>query len=83
MCHCLCLVSLQVTLLNTEFPFLLDRPVTTMAFAPDQASVLVTAHGTSDPDPEATMTSDLVTSRTFLCVWNVGQPSRPGKVGFF
>ena len=70
-----------MTLLNTEYPFLLGRPVTSMAFAPDQTSVLVTAHGVAtNVDPDATMTSDLVTARTFLCVWNVAQPSRPGKV---
>ena len=57
---CNFLLFLQVTLLNTEFPFLLDRPVTTMAFAPDQASVLVTAHGTSDPDPEEDTDDELL-----------------------
>ena len=35
----------KVTILNTELDFLSNRPITSLAFAPDQPSVLLTAHG--------------------------------------
>lgn len=67
----------RVTLLNTDFDFLHDRSVTQLAFAPDQAALLITAHGALEDEEEDEEEDE---SRVFLCVWNVSQPSQPQKV---
>lgn len=71
----------KVTILNTDMDFLLDRPVTSLAFAPDQSAILLTAHGNLDMDGEqgATTLANF-SADTYLCVWNVSQPSAPNKV---
>ncbi|TRY78803.1 hypothetical protein TCAL_07584 [Tigriopus californicus] len=71
----------KVTILNTDMAFLLDRPVTSLAFAPDQSAILLTAHGNLDVDGEqgATTLANF-SANTYLCIWNVSQPSAPSKV---
>jgi WD40 repeat protein len=67
----------NVSLLNTDLPYLLDRPVTCLAFAPDQPSILLTAHGPLPEDEEHNPSPE---KTTILCVWKVSQPSAPNKV---
>ncbi len=59
---------LSLSLCNNRYSFLQNRPVTDASFAPDQSSILLTAHAAPDR------------SRSFLCVWNVSHPSAPQKV---
>ncbi len=55
-----------------RYSFLQNRPVTDASFAPDQSSILLTAHAAA-PDHDRSR-------RSFLCVWNVSHPSAPQKV---
>ena len=55
--------------------------MTDASFAPDQSSILLTAHGragSAGADAlKDTMTNlDRLAAETYLCVWNVSQPSR-------
>ncbi len=70
----------HVTLLNTDLPYLLDRPITDVTFAPDQPSVLLTVHGPIKEGGGEQEDDDGGTDRTLLCLWNVGQPSAPSKI---
>ncbi len=69
----------KVTVLNTDLDFLIGRPVVDVAFAPDQPAVLLTAHGKIKGNSGNNEDDDLMT-RSFLCVWNVSQPSVPQQV---
>ena len=59
--------SEKVTLIDTDsIQCLAERRVKAMSFAPDQASLLAIAHGSTGDD-----------FRSYVTVWNVGSPSTP------
>ncbi|KAM4705187.1 cytoplasmic dynein 2 intermediate chain 1 [Rhinophrynus dorsalis] len=61
--------------LNTNLPFLHDRPVSNLHFSQVQRHILLTVHGSC-----ANSGSVRLDNKYIICVWNIWEPSTPQKV---
>ena len=73
----------RVIMLNTDLPFLQDCAIHNLAFASDQAGLLLSTHKSrmdEDSETDSRSSSTAVIQRTILCLWNVSHPSMPQKI---